>query len=57
MKPAIKIVLRRFLLTLSAIAVWVKALAGGRGDEQTRSIPETDEKTAKDRQQKPNREP
>ena len=57
MKPAIKIVLRRFLLTLSAIAVWVKALAGGRGDEQTRSISETDEKTAKDGQQKPNREP
>ena len=57
MKPTIKILLRRFLMTLSAIAVWAKALAGGSADEQTRSTPETDQKTAGGRQQKPNREP
>ena len=40
-------------MTLTAIGVWAKALAGGRADAQ----PETDQKTAGDRQQKPNREP
>ena len=46
MKPIVKTLLRRFLLTLSAIVVWAKALAGGSADEQTRSTPETDQKTA-----------
>ena len=57
MKPSVKILLRRFLMTLSAIFVWAKALAGGSADGQTRSMPETDKKTAGGRQQKPNREP
>jgi hypothetical protein len=57
MKPIVKTLLRRFLLTLSAIGVWAKALARGRADGQTRSTPETDQKTAGGRQQKPNREP
>ena len=30
MKPAIKLLLRRSLMTLGAILVWAKALAGGR---------------------------
>ena len=53
MKPAIKLLLRRSLMTLSAIVVWAKALAWGRADEQTQSTPETGKKTAGDRQQKP----
>ena len=53
MKPIVKTLVRRFLLTLSGIALWAKALAGGRG-EQT---PGTDQNTAGGRQQKPNREP
>jgi len=57
MNPMVKTLLRRFLLTLSGIVVWAKALAGGRGDEQTRSMPETDQKTVGGRQQKPNRKP
>jgi hypothetical protein len=56
MKPVIKILLRR-LMTLGAIVVWAKALAQGGADEQTQSTPETDQKTAGDRQQKPNRKP
>jgi hypothetical protein len=43
------------LMTLGAIVVWAKALAQGSADEQTQSTPETDQKTAGDRQQKPNR--
>jgi hypothetical protein len=46
MKPIVKTLLRRFLLTLSGMVVWAKALAGGSADEQTRSTPETDQKTA-----------
>ena len=46
MKPIVKTLLRRFLLTLSGIFVWAKALTGGSADEQTRSTPETDKKTA-----------
>jgi hypothetical protein len=57
MTPIVKTLLRRFLLTLSGIAVWAKALTGRSADEQTRSTPETDQKTAGGRQQKPNREP
>jgi hypothetical protein len=56
MKPIVKILLRRSLMTLSAIVVWVKALGRGSADGQTRSMPETDQKTAGG-QQKPNREP
>jgi len=55
MKPIVKILLRRSLMTLSAIVVWAKALARGSADGQTRSMPETDQKTAGDRQPKPNR--
>jgi hypothetical protein len=55
MKPIVKILLRRSLMTLSAIVVWVKALGRGSADGQTRSVPETDQKTAGG-QQKPNRE-
>jgi hypothetical protein len=56
MKPAIKLLLRRSLLTLGAIVVWAKALAGGRGDGQTQSRPETDQKkTTGGPQQEPNR--
>ena len=55
MKPAIKLLLRRSLMTLGAIVVWAKALAGGRADGQTLSTPETDQKTAGGRQQEPNR--
>ena len=57
MKPAIKLLLRRSLMTLGAILVWAKALAGGRADGQTQSTPETDQKTAGGRQQQPNRKP
>ena len=57
MKPIVKTLLRRSLLTLGAILVWAKALAGGRADAQTPSMPETDQKTAGGRQQKPNGEP
>jgi hypothetical protein len=56
MTPLVKTLLRRFLLILSGIVVWAKALAGRSADEQTRSMPETDQKTAVGRQQKPNRE-
>jgi hypothetical protein len=46
MKPIVKILIRRALMTLGAIAVWAKALArGNAADGQTRSMPETDEKT------------
>ncbi len=55
MKPAIKLLLRRSLMTLGAILVWAKALAGGKADEQTQSTPETDQKKAGGRQQEPNR--
>ena len=51
MKPAIKLLLRRSLMTLGAIVVWAKALAGGRADEQTPSR-ETDQKRDGGRQQK-----
>jgi hypothetical protein len=57
MKPIVKILLRRFLLTLGGIVVWAKALAWGSADGQTQSTPETDQKTAGDRQQNPNRKP
>ena len=57
MKPAIKLLLRRSLMTLGAILVWAKALAGGKTEEQTQSTPETDQKTAGGRQQEPNRKP
>ena len=57
MKPAIKLLFRRSLMTLGAIVVWAKALAGGRADGQTQSTPETDQKTAGGRQQQPNRKP
>ena len=57
MKPIVKILLRRSLMTLSAIVVWAKALARGGADGETPVTPETDQKTAGDRQQKPNREP
>jgi hypothetical protein len=46
MKPIGKSLLRRFLLTLGAIVVWAKTLARGSADRQTRSKPETDQKTA-----------
>ena len=46
MKPIVKTLLRRSLITLGAIVVWAKTLAGARADGQTRSMPETDEKTA-----------
>jgi hypothetical protein len=49
MSPMVKILLRRFLLTLSGIFVWAKALAGGSAA--------TDKKTAGGQQQNPNREP
>jgi hypothetical protein len=57
MKPIVKTLLRRFLMTLSAIVVWAKALARGSADGETQSTRETDQKTAGGRQQKPNREP
>jgi hypothetical protein len=57
MKPIVKTLLQRSLLTLGAIVVWAKALARGKADGQTQSTPETDQKTAGGRQQKPNREP
>ena len=44
-------------MTLGAIVVWAKALAGGSADGQTQSTPETDQKTAGGRQQQPNRKP
>ena len=48
MSSMVKILLRRSLLTLSAIFVWAKALAGGSA--------ETDKKTAGGQEQKPDRE-
>ena len=57
MKPAIKLLLRRSLMTLGAIVVWAKALAGGSADGQTQSTPETDQKKAGGRKQEPNRKP
>jgi hypothetical protein len=57
MKPAVKVLLRRFLMTLGGIVVWAKALAGGSADGQNQSTPETDQKTAGGRQQEPNRKP
>ena len=56
MKPIVKILIRRALMTLGAIAVWAKALGRGKADGQTRSMPDTDEKIAGRRQQKPDRE-
>ena len=35
MKPIIKIMVRRSLMVLGAIVVWVKALGGRSADEQT----------------------
>ena len=55
MKPIVKTLLKRTALTLSAIVVWVKAVARDRADGQTQSTPETDQKTAAERQPKPNR--
>ena len=49
MSQMVKILLRRSLLTLSAIFVWAKALAGGSA--------ETDKKTAEGQEQNPNRKP
>ena len=57
MKPVIKNSAWAVLMTLGATVVWAKALAQGSADEQTQSTPETDQKTAGDRQQKPNRKP
>jgi len=57
MNPAVKIMLRRFLMTLGGIVIWAKALAGGGAGEQNQSTPETDQKTAGGRQQEPNRKP
>ena len=57
MKPIVKTLIRRALMTLGAIAVWAKALGRGKADGQTRSMSKTDEKMAGGRQQKPNREP
>ena len=57
MKPIVKTLLQRSLLTLGAIMVWAKALARGKADQQTQSTPETDQKTAGARQQEPNRKP
>jgi len=57
MNQVLKVMLRRCLMTLSGIFVWAKALAGGRADGETDSIPETDQKTAAGQHQKPNREP
>ncbi len=57
MKPIVKTLIRRALMTLGAIAVWAKALGRGKADGQTRSLSKTDEKMAGGRQQKPNREP
>jgi hypothetical protein len=34
------ILLRRFLLTLSGVFVWIKALAGGRGDAEAAPKPD-----------------
>ena len=45
MKPIVKTLLQRSLLTLGAIMVWAKALARGKADQQTQSTPETDQKT------------
>jgi hypothetical protein len=56
MNQVLKVMLRRCLMTLGGIFVWAKALAGGRADGETQSMPETDQKAA-DQQQKPNREP
>jgi hypothetical protein len=42
MKPIVKTLLRRFLMTLSAIVVWAKALARGSADGETQSTRETD---------------
>ena len=55
MNPIVKTMLTRSLMTLSAIVVWAKAVVRGRADGQTQSTPETDQKTAGDRQPKPNR--
>jgi hypothetical protein len=52
MKPIVKILLRRSLMALGAIVVWAKALGRGSTDGQTRSMPETDQKTAGGREQK-----
>ena len=55
MNPIVKIMLRRFLLTLSGILVWVGLLKSGSADQETQSISEMEEKPAEDRQ--PNRKP
>lgn len=56
MKPIVKILIRRSLMALGGIVVWAKALGRGSADGQTRSIPDTDQKTGGGREQKPNRE-
>jgi hypothetical protein len=57
MNQVLRVMLRRCLMILGGVVVWAKALAGGSADGQTRSPPETDQKTAAGQQQKPNREP
>jgi hypothetical protein len=47
MSSTVTIMLRRLLLTLGGVFVWIKALAGGSA--------ETDKKIAGDQEQKPNR--
>ena len=54
MNLVVKIMLRRFLLTLSGILVWVGLLKSGSAEE-TQSISEMEEKPAEDRQ--PSRKP
>jgi hypothetical protein len=46
MKPVIKRMLRRSLMTLSAMVVWAKALAWGSAEEPTQSTPETNQKNS-----------
>ena len=52
MKPIVKTVLTRFVMTIGAIIVWAKALAGGRADGKNPPMPETNQKIAPGRQQK-----
>jgi hypothetical protein len=55
MNQVLKVMLRRCLMTLGGVFIWAKALAGGKTDEEPRSMPETDKKTAAGQQRKPNR--
>jgi hypothetical protein len=57
MNQALKVMLRRCLMTLGGIFVWAKALAGGRAEDEAQSMPETSQKTAAGQQQTPKREP